>query len=416
MKPLKLLDIVKEVLPDFNGENPSDLIKAEKILKAHQKIHSEFSLNDIDSFLIFFKENRNKFNVLSEDENLLKILNDEYFKIDPDHNRTFPNIMDITPAFRTFSEESVKHFIQASIRHHDWENLRIFYKNYFPVINPAAKDFLMDQLTQKNNLVRSLIPQRDCYYYLTDQYRHGINPYFYVLQSDIDAAYFNEEIMGINNAISDHQNTETYLKVFLGRVLMALGHFDAYTEELRGLLKNNSKIGAEWAGKEMVFHRELTEESFRQRRQEMQQAGNYNRPYKNRKPRSMVSEWIIAAIYYLIILGIFASLYHISEKLFAGILASELIIFLFANKRMNKEYGKRPEAKDHSWLGKNKKSGYKLMQLQLYTITIAFFIMIFVGYLRSWYEYPVLAIMLTILLPYCILKEMDKIKKKRSKQ
>ncbi|WP_294286022.1 hypothetical protein [uncultured Chryseobacterium sp.] len=413
---LKLLNIVKEVLPDFNGGSSSDLIKAEKILKTHQKIHSEFSLNDIENFLSFYKENGNTYTLLFQDENLSKILNREYFKIDPNHNRIFPHIMDITPVFRTFSEEPVKHFIQINIRHHDWENLRIFYKNYFPVISLAAKDFLIDQLTQKNNLIRSVIPQRDCYYYLTDQYRHGINPYFYALQSDIDAAYFNEEIMGINNTISDHQNTEVYLKVFLGRVLMALGHFDAYTEELRGLLKNNSKIGAEWAGKEMVFHPELTEESFRQRRQEMQHTGNYNRPHMNRKPRSIVSEWIIVAIYYLIILGIFASLYHISEKLFAGVLASELIIFLFANKRMNKKYGKRPEAKDHSWLGKNKKSGYKLMQLQLYTITIGGFIMIFAGYLCSWYEYPLFGVVFTIIGPYFIMREMDKIKKKRSKQ
>lgn len=222
--------------------------------------------------------------------------------------------------------------------------------------------------------------------------------------------------MGINDAISDHQNTEIYLKVFLGRVLMALGQFEAYTEELRILLKNNSKIGAEWAGKELVFHRELTEESFRQRRQEMQQAVNYHRPYRNRKPRSIMSEWIIVAIYYLIIPGIFASLYHISEKLFAHVFASELIIFIFANKRMDKEYGKRPEAKDHSRLGKNKKFGYKLMQLQLYTITIAVFIMIFAGYLHSWYDYPLFAIVFTIIGPYIIMKEMDKIKKKRSKQ
>ena len=324
--------------------------------------------------------------------------------------------MEITQAFRTVSEEPVKYLIQVNIRHHNWKNLRIFYKNYFPVISPIVKDFLMDQLTQKNNLIRSVIPQHDYYYYLTDQYRHGINPYFYALQSDIDAAYFNEEIMAINNVISDNQNTEMYLKVFLGRVLMALEHFDAYTEELRDLLKNNSKIGAEWAGKEMVFHRELTEESFRQRRREMQQTGNYNWPHRNTKPRSKRSEWMIAAIYYLIIFGIFAALYDISDRLFAVVFVLEMIIFLFTNSTMNKKYGKRAEAKDQSWLGKNKKLGYKLMQLQLYTITIAVFIMIFAGYLRSWYDYPLFAIVFTIIGPYIIMKEMDKIKKKRSKQ
>lgn len=44
---LKLLDTVQESLPD--AENPSDLIKAEKILKAQQKINPEISSKLIDN-------------------------------------------------------------------------------------------------------------------------------------------------------------------------------------------------------------------------------------------------------------------------------------------------------------------------------------------------------------------------------
>ncbi|MBL7878467.1 MAG: hypothetical protein JNN23_01195, partial [Chryseobacterium gambrini] len=78
---LQLLDVVKESLPNFDGENSSDLIKAEKILKAQQKIDSDFSLNDIENFISFFKENGNKFNILFEDENLFSIFKGEYFNI-----------------------------------------------------------------------------------------------------------------------------------------------------------------------------------------------------------------------------------------------------------------------------------------------------------------------------------------------
>ena len=51
MAQLQLLDIVKETLPNFDAGNPSDLIKAEKILKIHQKTNSELQLNDIENFI-----------------------------------------------------------------------------------------------------------------------------------------------------------------------------------------------------------------------------------------------------------------------------------------------------------------------------------------------------------------------------
>lgn len=391
---LQLLDVVKESLPNFDGENSSDLIKAEKILKAHQKIDPEFSLNDIENFISFFKENGNKFNVLFQDENLLKIFKNEDFKINSSHNRIFPNIMQITPEFRTFCEEHIKRYIQVNIKNNSWENLRIFYKNYFPVISPLTKEFLIDQISQKNKLVRSVIPEPNHYNYLLAQYKHGINPHFYALQSDIDSSYFNEEILNINNYLSENQNVDPFFRVFLGKILVALGHFDANTEELRRILKKNSRIGADWASRESFFEPKITEKRFQQRRQEIQQISINKRFTEKNKVSS--SEWIMAIGYYVIILLIFGILLSINADIFIIVVVVEIITFLIANKSMNRRYERLFKETDDPTLGKLKKIGHKLIQLQIYILIIGICIAIFVGLILLCFAFPAFSIPLVL--------------------
>lgn len=404
---LQLLDIVKESLPNFDGENSSDLIKAEKILKAHQKTDSEFLLNDIENFVEFFRENGNNFNVLFEDENLSKICKGEYFKINSSHNRVFPNIMQITPEFRTFCEEHIKSYIQVNIQNNDWENLRIFYKNYFPVISPLAKEFLIDQISQKNKLVRSIIPEPNHYNYLLSQYKHGINPYFYALQSDIDSSYFNNEILDINNDVSEHQNIDTFFKVFLGKILVALGHFDAYTEDLRRILKKNSRIGADWASKEYTFDSRGMAQIFLQKSQQMQQT-SINKKYFEDKDSS--SDWMATIFYYIIPIAFFGFLIGVNRYVFTAVFIVEAIVFLIANKKMEKRYKQLYMESNNPSLEKIKKFGYKLMRVQLYTFMSVVFIAVFAGVIVAWTTNPVIGLLLTIGLSFVIRRELKKYK------
>lgn len=407
---LKLLETVKESLSNFDGENSSDLIKAEKILKAQQKIDSEISLNDIEKFITFFKENGNKYNLLFQDENLSKIYRNEYFKINSSHNRIFQNIMEITPDFRNFSSEYIKNYIQTNIQNNDWENLRIFYKNYFPVIDPLVKEYLIDQLVQKNRLVRSIIPFPDNYKYLLIQYKHGIDQHFYALQSDIDSSYFNEEILDINNDISEHQNIEPFPKAFLGRVLVALGHFDAYTEELKRILKKNSRIGADWVIKGSPFFPKDLEEEIKQVNQQVQQSIIDFR-LKIAKRKSNPLAWVAIIIaYYGLPLALFGFLLKINIYIFIVVFIVETIVFLIAHKKMERRYNQKFGESYNDSLEKVKKFGYKLMRVQLYTFIVWFLIAILVGVIVAWTTKPILGLLLTIALPFVIRKELKKYK------
>lgn len=409
---LQLLDVVKESLPNFDGENSSDLIKAEKILKAQQKIDSDFSLNDIENFISFFKENGNKFNILFEDENLFSIFKGEYFNINSSHNRVFPNIMQITLEFRAFCEEPIKKYIQLNIQNNNWENLRIFYKNYFPVISPLTKEFLIDQISQKNKLVRSIIPEPNHYSYLLTHYKHGINPHFYALQSDIDSSYFSDEILDINNDISRHQKTVPLLKAFLGRILVALGHFDGYTEELRRILKKNSRIGADWIVEGAPFFPKNFEKDLEKTNEKITKSViDFRSKIAKQRKKDNVLKWIATFIgYYTIPIALLVILLKINIYIFITVLILEIIIFFIANKKMEKQYERRFENNNISALEKFKKLGYKLQRVQLYVFLAVMCIAVIIGLIIAWKTVPIIGILLTIGLPFVIRKELKKYK------
>ncbi|MBB4805201.1 hypothetical protein HNP38_000473 [Chryseobacterium defluvii] len=356
MVNLQLLDVIKETIPGFDPGNPSDIIKAEKVLKAHQKSDDALLLNDIENFIGFFRENGNKYGRLFSDENLIRILKKEYFKIDSSRNRIFSEPPAIQEDFGNDFSESIKDYIQANIKNHNWENLRIFYKNYFPVINFENKDLLLDILTNKNNLVRATLPYKEQYDYFLNQYRHAIDPHFYALQSDIDSHYFNEEILDINNDLSQYQYTDTYYMVHLGKIFIALARFDAYTENLRETLAKNSRIGASWAGKESQFA--------------TKPRTSVPKKYIE-KDHGNTAEWILISIFYTIVFVCLYFLYQRGVGIFCLVIGAELVVFLAANRSLNKQFEEQSESKkDISFRRKAKKFGFKLVMLQFYIAII----------------------------------------------
>jgi hypothetical protein len=355
MSQLQLLDIIKETLPHFDTGNPSDLIKAEKILKIHQKTNPDLQLNDIENFIEFYKNKGNKYEAILLDENLQKILKNEDFKIDSSQNTIFSHSSSLHEDFGNDYAENIQNYIQLNIKNHNWKNLRVFYKNYFPIISYENKDLLIDSITTKNNLVRGTIPYTDQYHLLLNQYKHSVDSDFYSLQSDIDSAYFNEEILDINNDLAEHQHTTQHNKVFLGKIFVALAGFDAYTEELRGLLIKNSKIGAKWANLDssVVLKKKDTTQKYTEK------------DYGN------TAEWIALSLF-VSILGL--SVYFLFSKLgnlFWILLAYEAILFLILNKKLNGHYEENSESKgDQSLRRKIKKWAFKFMILQIYASAI----------------------------------------------
>ncbi|MBW8522970.1 hypothetical protein K0U91_15785 [Chryseobacterium chendengshani] len=357
MAQLKLLDIIKETLPDFDAGNSSDLIKAEKILKIYQKTNPELQLNEIENFIKFYKDNGNKYAVILQDENLQKILKNENFNINSSKN-IFSQPSSLRDDFGNDYAENIQNYIQMNIKNNTWSNLRIFYKNYFPIISFENKDRLIDIITAKNNLVRGTIPYTDQYGLLLNQYKHSIDPDFYALQSDIDSAYFNEEIMDINNDLAKYQHTTQNNRVYLGKIFIALSKFDAYTEELKGLLIKNSKIGRKWANLDStVVLKKNSTQKFAE------------------KDYGKTAEWILLSIYLSLLAFLTYFLYTKLGNIFWALVGIEIFLFLVLNKKLNGHYEESSESKDDkSYRRKLKKWSFKFFILQIYLIAIAVFL------------------------------------------
>jgi len=359
MSQLQLLDIIKETLPHFDAGNPSDLIKAEKILKIHQKTNPDLQLNDIESFIEFYKDNGNKYKAILQDENLQKILKNEDFNIDSLQNNISSHPPFLREDFGNDYEENILNYIQLNIKNNNWKNLRVFYKHYFPIISYENKDLLIDSITTKNNLVRGTIPYPDQYHLLLNQYKHSIDRDFYGLQSDVDSAYFNEEILDINNDLAEHQHTTQHNKVFLGKIFVALASFNAYTEELRGLLIKNSRIGAKWAidDSQATTKKQSSLQKFTEK------------DYGN------TAEWVLLSIY----LGLLALLtYFLYTKLghaFWALVGIEIILYFVLDKRLNSHYEEHSESKnDPSFRRKLKRWSFKFFILQIYLLALIIFL------------------------------------------
>ncbi|AYM99329.1 AtpZ/AtpI family protein [Chryseobacterium sp. 3008163] len=364
MSQLQLLDIIKETLPHFDAGNPSDLIKAEKILKIHQKTNPDLQLNDIENFIEFYKDNGNKYEAILQDENLQKILKNEDFKIDSSQNNILSQPPSLREDFGNDYEENIQNYIQLNIKNNNWKNIRVFYKNYFPIISYENKDLLIDSITTKNNLVRGTIPYTDQYHLLLNQYRHSVDPDFYALQSDIDSAYFNEEILDINNDLANHQHTTQQNKVFLGKIFVALASFDAYTEELRGLLIKNSRIGAKWINPTSEI---ITVEKKSTRKYIEKEYGKYE-------------EITLLVIYLSLLILISFFLYIKLDEYFWTFPVFEIAFFLLLNKRLNGHYQENPPSNGNlSTRRKIKKLVVKFFILQIYLIIIAISVVIGLG-------------------------------------
>ncbi|MEG0852014.1 MAG: hypothetical protein RSH24_19240 [Flavobacterium sp.] len=352
MTQLQIIEIIKQTLPNFDSTDKGDLIKAEKILKAYQKTDATLSHNAIEEFIDFYNSNGNKYDEILQEKNISNLLKNI------DHQIILADCLfaskhkDLYEEFAVDFAEPVLNYIQWNVKNNRWANLRNFYNNYQHIISFENKDFLIESLTSKNNLIRTVIPNPDHYPLLLNEYKYCVDRNFFGIQSDIDSAYFNSEILDINNDIADHQFTHFSSKPYFGRILVALGAFDAYTDELKKILADNAKIGMSWASKKVTT------------------------PKKKKviveKDYGITAEWIMLAIFYAILGLIGYFLYTKINYIFWILLVFETLLLIILNKRLNNHYQETSKsANDQSFRRKLKKFSFKLIILQVYALAIA---------------------------------------------
>ncbi|UUV20906.1 hypothetical protein [Paenimyroides aestuarii] len=351
MTQLQIIEIIKQTLPQFDVNNEGDLIKAEKILKAYQKTDATLSHNEIEAFLDFYKNNGNKYEELLQEKNIHKLLADPAHQIVLADCVFFAKFKDLYEEFAVDFAEPIADYIQWNVKNNRWANLKNFYNNYHQIISFENRDLLIESITSKNNLIRSVIPYPERYPLLLNEYKYSVDRNFFAIQSAIDAAYFNSEILDINNDIADYQFAHFSSKPYFGRILVALGAFDAYTDELKKILTDNSKIGMSWASKNLTI------------------------PKKKKviveKDYGVTAERIMLAIFYLIIglLGYF--LYTKNIYTFWTLLVFETLLFIILNKKLNNHYISNGTIKGNFNHRKLKKFSFKLLILQVYALIIA---------------------------------------------
>ena len=363
MSVVSLQNIVVENFPEFNPENEQDLIRAEKILKAHLKSDQTFSQNDIEEFLKYYRENSGSSVISTEDENLSRIANAEYFRIDSSKNIIQKLTEDQREKISEQLHEPISIFIKTAVSKNDWLNLRVFWRQYKSVINWETKDQLLNTISDKNTIICETIQQKERYQHFDNEYCFAFDRDFYGIQSDIDSHFFNEEILDINNALANNQQTEARYKVYLGKIFVALAHFDAFTEELKELLQKNSKIGAKWFSKESTIQRRIAKNKI-----------NAEKDY------GKTTEWILLSIFFTGLLTGLFFLYRSYSVFTLFLIFLEFVVFLITNKKLNEHFKvNSSSANDNSMRYKLKKAAFKIFILQIYVLAISAVIALLVG-------------------------------------
>lgn len=241
----QLRDFVEKTIPDFNPNNPLDVIKAEKILKAEAKLNSGFRLNEIDDYIAFLKNSEENFDKILALPVIADINSGNYpTKIEK------PYLKDISwDEVSRFSEKfsgRLQEFLGFAIRNHKWDDLVRFYKNYTEFFDLSALEFLKEQLHEKNNLVIDALHRSENFVEMKKNYPFVVEKGFYFIQSQIDPFEFDEEILDINNIIAYSQLTYASNKVVLGEILSALSYFRSEDDTTKKVLKDNREIGEGW--------------------------------------------------------------------------------------------------------------------------------------------------------------------------
>lgn len=245
MIQLTLLELVKKQIPNLNYDDANDIIKAEKILKAEARLNPAIKINDIENLLSFLREHKGRFIPILQNKNVAIIVGEKTGRVNFARlNRE--NISDETLfEFQTAFASNTRDFIKRNIRDGDWNTLRSIFQNYDFLVEDELKEEVCESFTTKNHALISAIQNNNCIAFAKANLFSVEENYYYML-STLAPGYFDEDVLRINNAVSERQKTDPATKHYLGKILYAATFFDAFDESLKSTLEGNQQIALTW--------------------------------------------------------------------------------------------------------------------------------------------------------------------------
>lgn len=241
-----LKEFVDENIKNFDPQNPQDIIKAEKLLKAESKLNNTFTINEIEEFLEYIKTQEQNFDHILNLPVIKSIYNDKY----PENLKSKPDLRNISEGeieeFREVFTPFLKEFISVSVRNNQWQNLIYFQQFYAQFFSVESMDFYKVLLHDKNDLIiEGIIKHRNLSFFKKN-YPFAIDRKFYYLQSLVDNFEFDDDILTINNVVAENQKTSIDNKVVLGEILTAIFHFNSSNSITKNVIKKNQAIAEDW--------------------------------------------------------------------------------------------------------------------------------------------------------------------------
>ena len=356
-----LNSIIKEVFPDFDPTIEAHRIRAEKLLKARQKMDDSISNEAIDDFFTHLTTEEQFFSGYEKDKNLMRIIEGDYEDIDQNQMYIIYATDDELYSFGQYYTEKFIDYIRKNIQDNNWSNLSVFIKYYQKLLSYDAISYLKEQLDDRNHTILPVLSQPERYNELM-QYKYPVMKEFYTLQSDLDGIYFEDEINDINNQVADNQKTSSKNKAILGRILFALSHFETDDIELKTLLEKNGKIGAKWA--KLATDSDLSSNTLNDKPQKSSKEEDESLNNK--------SEWIMMTIYLTVVGFLIYKGFDWLNGTMINILIGEAILFLIFYKSLRKRYEENSKSKEaKSFKLRMKKICFMSLMLQFYILIIA---------------------------------------------
>lgn len=241
-----LKEFVDENIQNFDPQNPQDIIKAEKLLKAESKLNNRFTINEIEEFLDYIKNQEQNFDHILSLPVIKSIYNDKY----PENLKTKPDLRNITEnemaEFREVFTPYLKEFISVSVRNNQWQDLIYFQQFYAQFFSVESLDFYKVLLHDKNDLIIEGIIKNSSLSFFKENYPFATDRKFYNLQSLVDHFEFDDDILTINNVVAENQETSIDNKVVLGEILTAIFHFSSSNSVTKNVIKKNQAIAEDW--------------------------------------------------------------------------------------------------------------------------------------------------------------------------
>jgi hypothetical protein len=253
MQNFRLKEFVEQNIQKFNPKDSLDLIKAEKLLKAESKLNQTFTINEIELFLDFIKNQTQNFDEILKLSVIKSIYNDIY----PENISSKPDLRKISQDeiddFKELFSPNLKVFISEALRKNHWQSLIYFQQYYAVFFSSESLDFYKNVLHERNELIiEGIIRNRDLVTF-KENYPFATERKFYYLQSLIDDFEFDDDILSINNVVAEKQRTNIKNKVILGEILTAIYSFNSANEITKNVIRNNQKVAQDWQDEKSGF-------------------------------------------------------------------------------------------------------------------------------------------------------------------